>query len=395
MTLARMRSIDEGMGTFLCVILGAFLKLKSMILPVRGEMDPKDVKKILCQKYFGLGSILNAIPLIKALRKKYPNAKIIFLTLETQRDVVELCRIADEVITVRLNSIGIFTKDVLSAIAYIAAQKIDISVDLEFFSKFTLIISFFTFARVRIGLHQKKIRPNGILTHSVFYNPYKHLSKIYFAYATALGIEYDREYFGSLLPTLKDRLEEKLIEKLDLKRDKKIVTVNVNTSDLFKFRSWPADYFVELIRLQLKRHPDYQYILVGAPGDYEHVNSIYNKIGRYTQLMNAAGKTSTSELFALIELSDLVITNDSGPMHIASFYGRNTVVFFGPESPIVYGPINKNALVFYAEDTHCSPCLSVYDSKKSLYGESCSENVCLRKIKPEEVFSRTEEVFFK
>lgn len=393
MKLSRMRVIDEGMGILICIILGAILKLKNIILPARGETDPENVKKILCQKYFGLGSILNSVPLLKALRKKYPNAKIIFLTLETQRDVVELCRMADEVITIRLNSIGIFTKDALKAIAYIAAQRIDISIDLEFFSKFTLIVSFFTFANIRIGLHQKRIRPDGILTHAIFYNPYKHLSKIYFSYAAALGIEYDPEYFSSLLPVPEEQLKNKLCEKLNLKRDKKIITVNVNTSDLFKFRSWPSDYFVELLKSLLRKYPDHQYILIGGKGDYEHVSLIYNKIGRTGHLINAAGETSIAELFALIEISDLVITNDSGPLHIASFYGRDIAAFFGPENPVVYGPINKNAVVFYSEDLYCSPCMSVYDSKKSLYGETCSGNLCLLGIKPGEVFERIEKVF--
>jgi len=393
MTLSRMRFIDEEIGTVICVVLGAFLRLKYLFLPAGRKTDPKDVKKILCQKYFGMGSILNSLPLIKALRRKYPNAKIIFMTLETQREVVELCRISDEVITVRIDSLPLFIGDTLKVLRYLIGQKIDISIDLEFFSKFTLIVSFLTSARVRVGLHQKRIRPQGILTHAVFYNPYKHLSRIYFAYASALGVEYDSGYFQALLPPADGGIKERLVHRLRLDPGKKAVIINTNSSELFKFRSWPAEYFAELISSLLDKYPDRQYVLIGNAADKDHVDAIYAMAGRPAGLVNAAGETGIAELFALIEMADLVITNDSGPMHIASLYGKSTVAFFGPESPVVYGPLNGNSLVFYAKDIYCSPCLNIYDSKKSLYGENCPENRCLISIKPGEVFDRIEKVF--
>ncbi|MFQ5787350.1 MAG: glycosyltransferase family 9 protein, partial [Thermodesulfobacteriota bacterium] len=85
----------------------------------------------------------------------------------------------------------------------------------------------------------------------------------------------------------------------------------------------------------------------------------------------------------------------SGPLHIADTYGTKIVAFFGPETPVVYGPRSKDALVFYSEDKYCSPCMNVYDSKKSSYGESCKENICLMNIKPKQVFEKIEKCFLK
>ena len=88
-----------------------------------------------------------------------------------------------------------------------------------------------------------------------------------------------------------------------------------------------------------------------------------------------------------------MITNDSGPLHIAEWYGTKIVAFFGPETPVIYGPRSKDALVFYLKDKYCSPCINVYDNKKSLYGDICKDNKCLSEIKPIEVFEKTEERF--
>ena len=340
-----------------------------------------------------MGTILHAIPLIRALKQHYPNAKIIFVTLESNREIVQLIQMADEVLTIRLDSLGIFIRGVLSNIMYLIRQRVDISIDLEFFSKFTMIVYFLCNAKIRVGLHQKRIRPEGIMTHNIYYNHYKHISDIYFAFTNAFGIERKQEYFTSYLPSLRNSQEKVLREKFGLKRDVQIVIINVNASELFKFRRWPSNYFIELIELLIQRHPDFYYILIGGRADCEYVNDIYQSIHRNDRLINCAGQTNIKELVALIEMAYLMISNDSGPMHIASLCSVNLVAFFGPETPVVYGPINGNALVFSPNGLYCSPCMSIYDSKKSLYAEECLKNECLTNVKPKEVFEMIENRF--
>lgn len=395
MKLSFMRNIDDTFGAVICEFLQCIIKIKHLFVSSRTEADPREIKTILCQKYFGMGTILHAIPLIKGLKNHYPNAKIIFMTLEEQQDVVKACNLADEILIIRLNTIFTFTKDVITNLFYLLRRNVDISIDLEFFSKFSMIISFLSGANIRVGLYQKKIRPGGIMTHNIYYNHYKHITDIYFAFNTVLGISYDKKYFESSLPSLKNLHEKKLREKFGLNDLAPIILINVNASDLFKFRCWPAENFVEIIQLFLINYPKYYYVLVGGKHDYKYVQEIYDKIeNKNGYLINCAGQTSIEELFALIEMSWMVVSNDSGPMHIASLYKVNTAVFFGPETPVVFGPLNENAVIFYSKDLYCSPCLCVYDSKKSLYGEECYENKCLTNIKPKEVFEKIKERFF-
>lgn len=396
MTLSFMRKVDDSLGMILCRILGWFLSIKHLLIPRKRKVDRENIHTILCQKYFGLGSILHAIPLIRALKEHFPNARIIFLTLESNREITQLSRVADEILTIQLNSAGMFVRGVFKTIVYLLRQRIDISIDLEFFTKFTMIVSFSTMARIRVGLHQRKIRPEGILTHSIYYNHYKHISDIYFAFSYIFDITRKQEYFTSCLPSFRDSHEKKLRERFGLKDEIPIVTINTNASELFNFRRWPSEYFIELIQLLLEHYPNNYYTLIGGESDYRYVEDIYRKTNNsHGRLINCAGKTSLEELCALIEMSYLMITNDSGPMHIASLYNVNIAVFFGPETPIVYGPVNDNALVFYSKDLYCSPCLSVYNSKQSLYEEKCSKNRCLMGIKPKEVFEAIKKRFFE
>lgn len=396
MTLTFIRRIDNSIGVLLCTFLGMLSLLKNFLIPSNKELEKKDVQTILCQKYFGMGSILLAIPLLKGLRENYPNAKIIFLTLEENKKVIELCSLADEVLVVRIDSLWVFTKDAIKNVAYLISKKIDVSIDLEFFAKFTMLVSFISMARIRVGFYLRNIRPKGMVTHKIPFNPYKHLMEIYFSFGTDLGIERKRMYFSSPLPTLKDLYGNILLEKFDLDVRDKFIIINVNSSHLFKFRCWPSYYFVELIQLLIDKYPEYCFIMIGSKNERNYVEGIYNKINhKNSKLINCAGQTSLEEFFALIEMSYLLITNDSGPMHIASLYGKNIVAFFGPETPIVYGPINKNSVVFYNKNMHCTPCLNVYDNKNIFCGRTCIQNDCLLEIKPKEVFKRIENVFLK
>ncbi len=393
MKFSFMRNVDDHAGMFIGILLGKMAQIKNLIYPTKREIYPEKVKTILCQKYFGMGSILMTLPLINGLRRKYPNAKIVFLTLESNRELLKICKMADEVLTINLRSFPLLMKDVFLRLVRLLGYRIDISIDLEFYSNFSMLISFLTLAKVRVGLHQKYIRPDGLITSEIYYNYYKHITEIYFAYARVLGIEAKPEYFNSLLPSMRKSREPELRRKLNLKHDIPIILINVNASDLFIFRCWPADYFVALVRRLIKNYPDNYYILIGGKSDREYVDNIYKQIGENEQLINSAGQTDLKELFGLVEMSSLMITNDSGPMHIASLYGKNIAVFFGPETPVVYGPLNENVIVFYSGEMYCSPCLNVYDSKQSLYKETCKENNCLKALKPDYVYSLIEEKF--
>ena len=75
-----------------------------------------------------------------------------------------------------------------------------------------------------------------------------------------------------------------------------------------------------------------------------------------------------------------MVTNDSGPAHFASLLQLRTVVLFGPETPRLYSPIGNKHKILYANFA-CSPCVSVYNGKKS----PCNDNRCLKAITVDEV----------
>jgi len=173
----------------------------------------------------------------------------------------------------------------------------------------------------------------------------------------------------------------------------KIVIVNVNVGEMCLERRWPKDYFVSLLNSLLK-YPDFSFIFIGTDEDYNYVQSIIDLLDKKEKIVNLAGKASLGQLLTLFQAADLFITSDSGPLHLAALTKIKTISFFGPETPVLYGPKNPNHVVFY-KGPYCSPCLNVYNVKTAMYGNKrCFEgnNKCMYSITVEEVLEKAKEL---
>ena len=99
-------------------------------------------------------------------------------------------------------------------------------------------------------------------------------------------------------------------------------------------------------------------------------------------MVDLTGQTTMMELLHLFNLSQVLITNDSGPAHFACLTGIHVVVFFGPELPDRYRPLARSYDVVYTGFT-CSPCVSPYNQRLT----PCNDNLCLKTIDVREVGS--------
>lgn len=137
-------------------------------------------------------------------------------------------------------------------------------------------------------------------------------------------------------------------------------------------KRWPIEHFAQLVTPVRERF-GLATLIVGGPGDFPLGQQIPNA-------SNLCGKTTLMQLVALMRRASLVITNDSGPMHIAAALNRPLVSLFGPTNPIRTGPFGHADSVLRS-DLPCAPC----------YGRSCPRNLqCLREIAPAAVIGLVE-----
>jgi len=147
-------------------------------------------------------------------------------------------------------------------------------------------------------------------------------------------------------------------------------------------KRWPVRHFIELCRL-LTRRPDLHIAVLGGGADQALGKAITEQIpGRCLDL---TGQTSLWEMVEWIRLSRLLITNDTGPMHIAAALKKPVVAIFGPTSPARTGPYGQLHHVLQVTGLPCAPCLQ----RECYYHDPLA---CLHRLEPQVVLEKALDV---
>ena len=159
-----------------------------------------------------------------------------------------------------------------------------------------------------------------------------------------------KQLFGqqtkSLLPPLKfdTILSEANRETINNRKTKRLM---IFPESRRKEKEWP--FFQQLTDKLLKTHTDLQLVWVGTK--FIKPEFQVDDFETYGQFLNLSGCTNINELPALIESSDLILANDSGPMHLAAALHKEVVALFGPTNPKRYGPWEQLHNVLEAPDS--------------------------------------------
>jgi len=146
-------------------------------------------------------------------------------------------------------------------------------------------------------------------------------------------------------------------------------------------KRWPVQYFVELAK-RLCEIPAVRLVVLGSNNERALGETIAAAAPEFC--LNLAGATSLDEMIEWIRLSRLVITNDTGPMHVAAALGRPVIAIFGPTDPSNTGPYGQLQNVMQAARLPCVPCLK----SSCAYWEKLA---CLHAISPAAVFEKAQE----
>ncbi len=157
--------------------------------------------------------------------------------------------------------------------------------------------------------------------------------------------------------------------------------IALNPGARWNNKRWPGPHFAEVVRRLARAHPELQFVILGASGD----RALGKLIARAapSRCLDLTGKTSLPELVEWIRASDLLLSNDTGPMHIADALGKPVVSVFGPTEPRRTGPYYQRDGVVRI-DLPCAPCLKPHCSLRPPLQ-------CLLAITPEMVCAKIEE----
>jgi len=385
MTIRWMRRLDRILGVPLCWMVGCF----NVLARRRPVPCPPAPRSILVIKFFGMGSVLLAMPFLSALRTAYPQARISFLTFASNHELLERLPVSMHRWSVRTNSLRNFVRDTLLVLRLFCRERIDMVFDIEFFSKYSTLLAALSGAKVRVGYALPTFWRKANLTHPVLLERRRHVVSVFLNQLASVGMNVPHT---PTLPRLYATPNEmiSLEKKLGLQTNgRELLALNINAGATSLERRWSPDRFVALAIRLLEEYPHIHFFFTGSADERCYVQAALDSHATLRKhAVNCAGILTLGELLALLQRSKVFITNDSGPMHIAAAVGVPIVALFGPESPEFYGPWG-DARVLYKPPA-CSPCLNMYNAK--LFRCPYEEARCMRQIDVEDVFQEVRQL---
>lgn len=161
--------------------------------------------------------------------------------------------------------------------------------------------------------------------------------------------------------------------------DGKSKLVLLNPAGAFKTRHWPIEYYVQFGNLLLQNFPQTQLVVIGTEFIAEKASHLKKQFGN--KLINLVGKTTPVQAFTLLQNIQLVISEDSGLMHMAWVSGIATLALFGSTRSDRATPLGEHTLLLNSSDLPCGNCML----------EECKfgDNHCMTRYSPEFVFEKS------
>jgi ADP-heptose:LPS heptosyltransferase len=396
--LQTQRFIDRWVGQLLCGAVSAWVRFTGLFTaPPQLAIAPKNILVILLSE---MGSIVLAGPMFAQLRRLYPGAGIHILQLKKNQEVSKLLQLTNPEYMHSLDdsSGGSLVGDILKVSVAMRRLGLDAVIDCELFSRVSALLSFSTGAPLRVGFTphtQEGLYRGSFINHAIPYNPYQHISKQFLSLVDALdsagsvprnkaapirSLPVDTELFVAFTKDELAAYRTKLLADHPITASKKLVLMYAG-GGILPERAWPAEHYARVA--QGLCAAGFAVGLIGLKDDAQLAKDLLAQV-RNEACIDLTGYTrSIRELLMLFHASDLLITNDGGPGHFATLTPIQTMVFFGPETGKLYGPLGSRNTVLES-GIACSPCLSAYNHRLTFCD---GDNQCLKRIAPDPVLA--------
>ncbi len=395
MNVTLLRRVDRWLGVPLCFLLTMARRISDPFRPA----VPERCRRILFVKLAEQGSTVLAHRAVCKAIERVGRENVFFLVFAENRFIMDALGLvpAEKVLTIPTTSPFSALRGALAAVRRLRRERVDAAVDFEFFSRASAILCYLSGAQRRVGFHAfsgEAAWRGDLMTHRLSYNPHLHTAQAFSVMVEALDAN------PAVLPALNletpdqdlalpewqphrdevRRLRERILEQIARQDLPPLVLLNANCSDLIPLRRWPAERYIELAQRLLARYPALYVLFTGTAAEAAETKRLVAAV-QSQRCVSLAGQTTLRGLLALYCMSQVLVTNDSGPAHFATLTPLDVVTLFGPETPALYASRSPGTHVIWAE-IPCSPCVNAYNDRIS----GCRNNICMQRISVDQVF---------
>lgn len=361
--------------------------------------------EILIVKLSAIGDVIHTLPALDALHRKFPESNITWLVEEKAGDIVTDHPCLHRVIVSKrkkwLEALQNPTrwysaaKEITIFLRELRSREYDLVIDFQGLLKSGLLV-FLSRGKKKIGYDKtrelsylfldKKVPPYPLNRHAVERN----MNLVMALDAGPDGFVFDQSekkdnYFADGCQTMwhhptrfamsigeeEKRTVQHFLTSKGIQASRPLVTIHSQAGWVTKL--WQPFKWAELSDKLIETYGA-QIVFTGEKDDHPSTEAILSLMEN--KAINGSGQTSLKELAYLLRLSNLMITTDSGPMHIASAMGTPVLALFGPTAPWRTGPYSHHSVVI-RKTISCSPC----------FKRKCKSQTCMEMISVHDVFN--------
>ncbi len=336
---------------------------------------------LLVIKLSAIGDALLITPSLKALREKFPFARISCLVGPSIRELLQRCPYVDEIIVYdpkgkHRGKLGLWRLG-----RTLRKHHFDKVIDLQNNRK-SHLLAFLSFCPERYGYKNKKwgfLLSRGIKDDQGILPAIPHQFRV----LKQVGISMEEDVKLEVWPSPQDyRYVRELLEGYWLAKGVAVVGINVSASTRWPSKNWPKEHIAKLCDLLAAKN--IRVVLTGLKIDQPAAQAII-KLTK-AKPIDLTGKTTVLQMASLIQQCSAFVVSDSAPMHLAAAVSTPFVALFGPTDPFRHLPPAKKYKVI-ALKPHCAPCYQGYCPIKT--------HACMANISPQAVLQEIESLIEK
>ncbi len=362
MNIPLYRIIDRVVGAPLCLLLGTLSKIRPA--PTRKP------RAILVIKLWALGDSIISLPMIRALRQEYPDARIDVLCRDRNKAVYQGIKDIDAVRLFEMRNVTDLAR---------MLRQYDAAIDTEPYLNLSALISGWAAPR-RAGFRHGMRRI--LYTDKVPFLRVRHMVLNYLALAKTLGAT--KEFTKLIpLPIRKEDVQavDTFMRESGIGPKETIIVMHPCAAESARSRMWPKERYATVADRLIEKYRA-KIVLTGVRNEAAYNESVIALMKH--KAVNAAGKLSLGGAAELLNRADLAIANDTGTMHLAAAQGTRTIGLFGPNVPSLWAPYGPGNIALYHK-VWCSPCIINEKGRAPDCIRTTDRYECMRLISVEEV----------
>jgi len=318
-------------------------------------MTADQIKRVVVRGTNWVGDSIMTIPALRALRRILPDASITLAVRPGAKGIFSEVDFIDDVLVYdRRNAFSVFGQ-----IREWKKREFDLAVLFQnafeaalipFLAGVPVRLGYATESRQAMLTHPLPLPDWRSTKHEVFYYLYLITALEQMLFRTSTVCEGDPDISLSISESRKSQASE-LLRSHGVSEEKSVVAIcpgSINS----RAKRWPAEAYAALADRLIEDRRNV--VLIGSKDEIDVTNEVAQRMRHRPVVLT--GKTTLDQITAVLGLVDLVVTNDTGPAHIAAALGCPTIVIFGPTNPLTTRPFSPKAEII-RHPPDCAPCM--------------------------------------